>query len=195
VNIAFANELSLICDELGLDVWEIISMANHHPRVNILQPGPGVGGHCVAVDPRFIIEAAPQLSRLIRVAREVNERKPVHVAEKIIEKAKRFHDPRVACLGLAFKANVDDVRESPAFEIVCKVATALPDTVVYVVEPHLLEPPERLGTMDNIKFTSSAEAIDNADIVALLVDHDRFHSIKKTRLAGKVVYDTRGLWR
>lgn len=113
VNIAFANELSMICDRIGLDVWEVIKLANHHPRVNILKPGPGVGGHCIAVDPWFIVGAAPELARLIRTAREVNDSKPEYVVENVVRSAARFREPEVACLGLTFKANVDDLRESP----------------------------------------------------------------------------------
>jgi UDP-N-acetyl-D-mannosaminuronic acid dehydrogenase len=195
VNIAFANELSLICDHLKLDVWEVIKMANHHPRVNILQPGPGVGGHCIAVDPWFIVESAPEVARLIRTAREVNDSKPVHVARQIVDKAQRFKDPRIACLGLAFKANVDDLRESPAIEIVRSVATSLPDVTVYAVEPNVDGLPPLLDALDNVQFATSEQAIESADIVALLVDHDNFRSINRSRLAGKVVYDTRGLWR
>ena len=127
VNIAFANELSLICESLKLDVWEVIELANHHPRVNILTPGPGVGGHCIAVDPWFIVGAAPELSRLIRTAREVNDRKPDHVAGQVIAKAQRFREPTIACLGLAFKANVDDLRESPAVDIVQQICAGLPE--------------------------------------------------------------------
>ncbi len=194
VNIAFANELSLICDHLGLDIWEVIRMANRHPRVNILQPGPGVGGHCIAVDPWFIVECAPGLARLIRTAREVNDRKPVHVAEQIIATSRRFRQPTIACLGLAFKANVDDLRESPAVDIVEAVARALPEVTVLAVEPHMRELPNRLAQLPNVRSCDSLEAIEQADIVALLVDHDRFRAIKKTRLVGKVVYDTRGLW-
>ena len=195
VNIAYANELSLICEHLGLDVWEVIKMANRHPRVNILQPGPGVGGHCIAVDPWFIVEAAPELARLIRTAREVNDRKPAHVAEQIIAKSARFHEPTIACLGLAFKANVDDLRASPAVDIVGAVAMALPAVTVYVVEPHVRQLPRRLAELPNVRSAGSAEAIKEADIVALLVDHDSFRAINKTKLVGKVVYDTRGLWR
>ncbi len=195
VNIAFANELSLICDHLKLDVWEVIKMANHHPRVNILQPGPGVGGHCIAVDPWFIVESAPDLARLIRTAREVNDSKPLHVARQIVEKSQRFKDPQIACLGLAFKANVDDLRESPAVEIVRSVATSLPDVTIFAVEPHVDELPASLAALDNVRWAPTEEAIEAADIVALLVDHDNFRSINRSRLAGKVVYDTRGLWR
>ncbi len=121
VNIAFANELSMICDKLGIDVWELIHLANRHPRVKILSPGPGVGGHCIAVDPWFIVSAAPEQARLIRTAREVNDSKPKHVLNLIREKANRFRDPVIACLGLTFKADVDDMRESPALHIVEQV--------------------------------------------------------------------------
>jgi UDP-N-acetyl-D-mannosaminuronic acid dehydrogenase len=194
VNIAFANELSLVCDQLGLDVWEIRKMANQHPRVDVLQPGPGVGGHCIAVDPWFIIDAAPELARLMRTARAVNDAKPVHVAEQVIATSARFRAPRIACLGLAYKADVDDLRESPAVEIVHLIAAALPDVHVDAVEPHVDRLPARLAASDNIRLCPTQEAVDAADIVLLLVDHDRFRTIKKSRLAGKVVYDTRGLW-
>ena len=194
VNIAFANELSLVCDQLGLDVWEIRRMANQHPRVEVLQPGPGVGGHCIAVDPWFIIDSAPEFARLMRTAREVNDHKPHYLADQVIATSRRFREPRIACLGLAFKADVDDLRESPAVEIVHRVAAALPDVVIDAVEPHVSALPSRLAAIDNIRLTATAEAVEQADIVVLLVDHDRFRSIKKTRLAGKVVYDTRGLW-
>jgi UDP-N-acetyl-D-mannosaminuronic acid dehydrogenase len=118
VGIAFANELSLICDRLGIDVWELITLANRHPRVNILQPGPGVGGHCIAVDPWFIVHAAPDVARLIRTAREVNDAKPHQVIGRVKACAERFRSPIIACLGLAFKADVGDLRESPAMDIV-----------------------------------------------------------------------------
>ena len=114
VNIAFANELSVISDNLDIDVWELIRLANHHPRVNILQPGPGVGGHCIAVDPWFIVAADPENSVLIRTAREVNDGKPGYVVEQVRKAASDIDRPVIACLGLAFKANIDDVRESPA---------------------------------------------------------------------------------
>lgn len=140
VNIAFANEFSLICEKLHLDAWEVIKLANRHPRVNILNPGPGVGGHCIAVDPWFIVAAAPELAKLIRTAREVNDDKPRHVAQQVIEKAGRFVSPTVACLGLAFKANIDDLRESPAVDIVEQVAKELPQVKVLVAEPHVDAP-------------------------------------------------------
>ena len=195
VNIAFANELSLICEKLKLDVWEIIELANHHPRVNILKPGPGVGGHCIAVDPWFIVSAAPDLARLIRTAREVNDGKPDHVAEQVIEKASRFHSPTIACLGLAFKANVEDTRESPAVKIVGQIARALPDTDILVAEPFVDSLPPALDSLSNLRLARTLDAVDAADIVVLLVEHDQFRALNRSVLAGKVVYDTRGIWR
>jgi UDP-N-acetyl-D-mannosaminuronic acid dehydrogenase len=195
VNIAFANELSLISERLELDVWEVIRLANHHPRVNVLTPGPGVGGHCIAVDPWFIVGAAPKEATLIRTAREVNDHKPHHVAEQVALKSERFHNPTVACLGLAYKANVDDLRESPAIDIVSAIAEARPELDIRVAEPltHVL--PQQLEDYPNVRLEAACDAIAAADIVVLLVDHDHFKSLSRSRLAGKVVYDTRGLWR
>lgn len=194
VNIAFANELSLICERLGLDIWEIRRMANRHPRVEILTPGPGVGGHCIAVDPWFIISSAPDLAPLIRTAREVNSQMPEHVAERIVTTSRRFREPRIACLGLSFKADVGDMRESPAVDIVRRVAAALPDVKVLVAEPHARQLPAALDELGNVLLTGTEEAIQEADVVALLTDHSRFRSIRKTQLTGKVIYDTRGMW-
>ncbi len=195
VNIAFANELSLISEDLELDVWEVIKLANHHPRVNVLTPGPGVGGHCIAVDPWFIVGAAPERSRLIRTAREVNDLKPHHVAEQIARKCSRFRNPTVACLGLAYKANVDDLRESPAIDIVAHIAEAVPDVDIRVAEPLVNALPPELAHLPNLQLEAACSAIAAADIVVLLVDHDHFRSLSRSRLAGKVVYDTRGIWR
>jgi UDP-N-acetyl-D-mannosaminuronic acid dehydrogenase len=194
VNIAFANELSLICDRLGLDVWEIRRMANRHPRVEILRPGPGVGGHCIAVDPWFIVESAPDLAPLIRAARAVNGQMPAHVAERIVATCRRFREPKIACLGLSFKADVGDLRESPAAEIVERVAAALPDVKIMAVEPHVQQLPSRLDELGNVLLTATEDAIGDADVIALLVDHSRFRAIRKTQLTGKVIYDTRGMW-
>ena len=194
VNIAFANELSSICERLGLDVWEIRRMANHHPRVDILRPGPGVGGHCIAVDPWFIIESAPDLARLIRTARQVNDHRPAHVANQIVATARRFREPRIACLGLSFKADVGDLRESPAVDIVRRVAAALPDVKVLAVEPHAPSLPAPLEGCVNVLLASTEQAIQDADVIALLVDHGCFRRIKRTQLTGKVIYDTRGMW-
>jgi len=195
VNIGFANELSLICEKLKLDVWEVIRLANHHPRVNILTPGPGVGGHCIAVDPWFIVASAPELARLIRVAREVNDSKPGHVAQQVINKAGRFNAPTIACLGLAFKANVDDMRESPAVEIVAQIAEALPGVDVLVADPYVDALPPALRDRPNVRLVRTTDALEAADIVASLVDHDQFRSLNRSLLSGKVVYDTRGIWR
>jgi UDP-N-acetyl-D-mannosaminuronic acid dehydrogenase len=195
VNIAFANELSLICEDLKLDVWEVIKVANHHPRVNILTPGPGVGGHCIAVDPWFIVGASPSLSRLIRTAREINDLKPHHVAKQVVSKTERFLNPTVACLGLSYKANVDDLRESPAMDIVVDIAEALPHLDLRIAEPFIDSLPAVLADRPNVRLQRTTEAIEDADIVVLLVDHDHFRSLSRSRLEGKVVYDTRGLWR
>jgi UDP-N-acetyl-D-mannosaminuronic acid dehydrogenase len=194
VNIAFANELSLICQRLGLDVWEIRQMANHHPRVEILRPGPGVGGHCIAVDPWFIVEAAPDLARLTAVARAVNDHMPAHTADQIVATSRRFRDPRIACLGLSFKADVGDVRESPAVDITARIAAALPDVKILAVEPHLAALPGPLDDLGNVVLAEAEHAVAESDVIALLVDHSSFRAIKKTQLAGKVVYDTRGAW-
>lgn len=194
VNIAFANELSLICDRLGLDVWEIRRMANRHPRVEILRPGPGVGGHCIAVDPWFIVDAAPDLARLTSTARAINDGMPAHVADQMAETCLRFREPRIACLGLTFKADVSDLRESPAVEIVRRVATSLPNGAVLVVEPHITDLPAVLARLGNVTLSTADQAIRSADVIALLVDHSQFRAIRKSQLAGKVVYDTRGMW-
>ena len=135
VNIAFANELANVCEHLGLDVWKIIELANAHPRVNVLQPGPGVGGHCIAVDPWFIVSAAPDQSQLIRLAREVNDSRPGHVVAQV--DAAAAQGASVACLGLAFKADIDDLRESPAVEVTCELASRRPDLSLLAVEPHV----------------------------------------------------------
>ncbi|MGG0237426.1 UDP-N-acetyl-D-mannosamine dehydrogenase [Bacillus rhizoplanae] len=193
VNIAFANELSMICDELNINVWELISLANRHPRVNILQPGPGVGGHCIAVDPWFIVDAAPEQAKLIHTARIVNDYKPGYVVDKIREKADKFKNPVIACLGLAFKANIDDLRESPAVEIVEYLAGQKLGEIV-VSEPNIQQLPDRLSKL-GIELDSTAATISKADIIVLLVDHDSFKDIDRLTLNEKVVIDTRGIWR
>ena len=188
VNIAFANELSLICDRLGVNVWELIDLANKHPRVNILQPGPGVGGHCIAVDPWFIVAAAPEQSRLIRTAREVNDYKPQWVLEKVRAKAERFKNPVIGCLGLSFKANIDDLRESPALEIVRElIASGI--WSVMACEPNVN------GGFREFPLYDLNEVLKEADILLVLVDHDEFKGIDRELLNEKVVVDTRGIWR
>lgn len=193
-NIAFANELSLICDRLGVNVWELIRVANRHPRVKILQPGPGVGGHCIAVDPWFIVHSAPDEARLIRCAREVNDAKPHHVIHKVLSQAKRFKEPTIACLGLAFKADVDDLRESPAVELVAELARSGAGQLI-VVEPHVSALPVSLAGLGHIRLASLADALASADIVVLLVNHRAFIELDRRLLQGKLVIDTRGLWQ
>lgn len=192
VNIAFANEMSMICDRLDIDVWELIRLANRHPRVNILNPGPGVGGHCIAVDPWFIVAACPEQSHLIRAARQVNDSKPQHVLQQIRERAARFRKPVIACLGLAFKANVDDLRESPALEIAVQLAEEYGKDLI-VCEPHIKQLPPRLE--GKATFETAENAIQNADIVVLLVDHRPFKRLSRRVLDQRVVIDTRGCWK
>ncbi len=195
VNIAFANELSLISDNLGIDVWELIELANHHPRVNILQPGPGVGGHCIAVDPWFIVSSDRENSNIIRTAREVNDGKPKWVINKVDEAVKSIDSPVIAALGLAFKPNIDDLRESPALNITKDLAEHVDHATVLAVEPNVTDLPKALQGMSNVEFAEYADAISRADVVLLLVDHDEFKTIPATALKGKTVVDTKGLWR
>ena len=168
VQIAFANELSMICESEGINAWEVIELANRHPRVNILNPGPGVGGHCIAVDPWFIVDRSPECSRLIRTAREVNDDKPNWVIDRVKKCADKFKDPAIACLGLAFKADVDDLRESPAFSIVKQLQKENIGQLL-ICEPNL-------SAHQDFELSSVEEAIDRADIVLVLVDHSRFKS-------------------
>jgi UDP-N-acetyl-D-mannosaminuronic acid dehydrogenase len=195
VNIAFANELSIICDKLGINVWELIKLANRHPRVNILQPGPGVGGHCIAVDPWFIVSAAPNEARLIRAAREVNDGKPewvlnkvkLAVAEILREKPNiTAKEMTIACYGLAFKPDIDDLRESPAVEIVNAIAETHPGLVV-VVEPNVDRLPESLK---RVKLVAAEDAV-KAELQVLLVDHKSF---KEMRPTGNLFLDFKGIW-
>jgi len=188
VNIAFANELSVICDKLGINVWELINLANKHPRVNILQPGPGVGGHCIAVDPWFIVAAAPNEARLIRTAREVNDAKPQWVLDKVKAKCERFKNPVIGCLGLAFKANIDDLRESPAMAITRNLIQSGIGHVM-ACEPNVLT------DFAEFPLYELDKVLGSADILLLLVDHDEFREIDQELLKEKIVIDTRGVWR
>lgn len=196
VNIAFANELSLICDNLGINVWELINLANHHPRVNILQPGPGVGGHCIAVDPWFIVSSDPENSRLIRTAREVNDGKPEWVINKIAAAlADRHNVPtKIATLGLAFKADIDDLRESPALNITKDLASRFPNQQILAVEPNVEKLPGDFNDLENVALTPHEEAIAAADILVVLVDHQEFKKVTAAELKGKTIIDTKGLW-
>ncbi len=191
VNIAFANELSLVSDKLGIDVWDVIALANRHPRVNILTPGPGVGGHCIAVDPWFIVHSAPELTPLIRAARNVNDGKTAHViarASALIE----AEAGRVALLGLAFKANVDDFRESPAMKVAEALAARFGDRIA-IVEPHVADLPKVLADT-GATLIDIDTALADCETMIVLVDHDIFKSVPADERAGKVVYDTRGIW-
>ncbi|KAB0640067.1 UDP-N-acetyl-D-mannosamine dehydrogenase [Burkholderia latens] len=190
VNIAFANELSVICESLDINVWELIRLSNRHPRVDILQPGPGVGGHCIAVDPWFIVDSAPEHARLIRTARTVNDDKPNHVLDRIEHVAKRFREPVIACFGLAFKADIDDLRESPAVGIVRELANREIGQVI-AVEPNIRQLPASLE--GRVMLGEVADALARADIVVILVDHRQFKQIDPMKLHTKIVIDTRGL--
>ncbi|QQP99241.1 UDP-N-acetyl-D-mannosamine dehydrogenase [Lysobacter enzymogenes] len=197
VNIAFANELSMICDTLGINVWELVGLANRHPRVNILQPGPGVGGHCIAVDPWFIVDSAPEQARLIRTAREVNNGKPGWVMDKIdaaIKEAKaagkQDKDLKIAVFGLAFKPDIDDLRESPALGIAVELAHRHPGPVL-AVEPHIQALPSKLSS-PNVVLSDLSTASREADIAVLLVDHKPFK--EHAMPAHMKIVDTKGIW-
>ncbi|MFC7678315.1 UDP-N-acetyl-D-mannosamine dehydrogenase [Paenibacillus sp. GCM10028914] len=192
VNIAFANELSFICDHLDINVWELIRLANHHPRVQILQPGPGVGGHCIAVDPWFLVDAAPEQTKLIHTARVVNDYKPGYVVARVTERAERFKEPVIACLGLSFKADIDDLRESPSVEIV-EHLSRLKVGKVNIAEPHIQALPQSLQ-LEHVTLMPTEEAIRKSDIVLLLVNHNVFQSIDRNLLKEKIVIDTRGFF-
>jgi UDP-N-acetyl-D-mannosaminuronic acid dehydrogenase len=191
VNIAFANELSVICDKLKINVWELVKLSNRHPRVNILSPGPGVGGHCIAVDPWFIVDSCPEEANIIRQARLTNDSKPFYVIDQITKAADEFKRPVIACLGLAFKADIDDLRESPALQIVEELASRNVGQII-AVEPNISELPEKLVTKD-VQLTSLDNALASANIIVVLVDHKVFKSADKSQFASKVVIDTRGI--
>jgi len=209
VNIAFANELSVICDQLDIDVWELIGLANRHPRVNILQPGPGVGGHCIAVDPWFIVSRTPQAARLIRTARLVNDDKPEWVVEKVLEGVARIaarqgcaaDRVRIACYGLAFKPDIDDLRESPALGIV-KTLAARHAGALMVVEPNIralpsslkgpLEVGQESGPERGVDLVDLDTARTTADLHVMLVGHREFKDAAPPQ--GYLV-DAQGVWR
>ena len=194
VQIAFANELSMICDELDIDVWELISLANRHPRVNILQPGPGVGGHCIAVDPWFIVSKPPETAKVIHMARSVNDYKPEWVINKVkmavadflnANPTKTAKDVTIACYGLAFKPDIDDLRESPALDITKSIANSHVGKVL-AIEPNISS-----IDIDNINLVSLDESLSITDIHVMLVDHKQF---KKIKLNDAFVIDTKGIW-
>ena len=198
VNIAFANELSLLCDRLRVDVWELIELANLHPRVDILRPGPGpgpgpgVGGHCIAVDPWFIVATNPEEARLIRQARTVNDAQPGIVCAKVRERAAELKHPVIACLGLSYKKDVDDLRDSPAVEIVRRLAEERVGEIL-VVEPHIAALPPELAA-HGLALHDFDRAVERANLVVLLVDHMSFRQVDRDALKNKSVIDTRGAW-
>lgn len=196
VQIAFANELSIICDKLDIDVWELIALANRHPRVNILQPGPGVGGHCIAVDPWFIVSKTPEEAQIIHTARKVNDGKPEWVINKVklaiadflqANPDKTARDITVACYGLAFKPDIDDLRESPAMGITQKIAEMHVGRTV-AIEPNIQEVPKKLTSVELVDVEL---ALVEADIQVMLVDHKEFKNI--SGIPG-IIIDTKGIW-
>jgi UDP-N-acetyl-D-mannosaminuronic acid dehydrogenase len=196
VQIAFANELSIICDKLDIDVWELISLANRHPRINILQPGPGVGGHCIAVDPWFIVSKTPEQAQLIHTARKVNDAKPEWVINKVkvaiadflqVNSTKTAKDVTIACYGLAFKADIDDLRESPALNITKKIAEFHTGKVL-AIEPNIENLP---STIDSFELSNFDFAKENSDIHLLLVDHEDF---RNNAVRNDYLIDTKGIW-
>lgn len=200
VNIAFANELSLICDNQGISVWELIRLANLHPRVKILQPGPGVGGHCIAVDPWFIVSQNPNTARLIRTARQINDNKPLWVVDKVkaavadclAHTGKRANEVKIACFGLAFKPDIDDLRESPALGISLSIAQWHVGQTL-VVEPNTQSLPKSFA--GHAKLVSVQQALAEADVLVMLVDHKEFKAIKREQVKQIWLVDTKGVWR
>jgi UDP-N-acetyl-D-mannosaminuronic acid dehydrogenase len=191
INIALANELSLICDRFGIDVWEVISLANRHPRVSILSPGPGVGGHCISIDPWFIVSQAPDLARLIRTAREVNDAKPAFVVRKVQEAMLERPNSRIACLGLTYKPDIDDFRESPALHITLSLSASWIGRVV-AADPYATLLPQRDSRGDALTIKPLDEAIDTSDIIVPLVGHQEYQRIQVPK--NKIIVDTIGLW-
>ena len=201
VNIAFANELSIICDKLDVNVWELLRLANHHPRVNILNPGPGVGGHCIAVDPWFIVSQNPDEARLIRTAREVNDSKPAWVIEKVKAAVAAFlqnnpeksaKDVTIGCFGLTFKADVDDLRESPALEITKEIAS-FHSGCVFVVEPNINELPCGLDGL--VELVTIERALTDVDIRVVLVGHKLYRDFNLTNIQKYLLIDAVGVLR
>jgi UDP-N-acetyl-D-mannosaminuronic acid dehydrogenase len=197
VNIAFANELSLVCDQLGIDVWELVGLANRHPRVDILNPGPGVGGHCIAVDPWFIVQSAPEQTRLIRCAREVNDSKPEWVIEKTRAAVGQhlLHNPQkaageiaIAIYGITFKADIDDLRESPALEIAINIARQHAGPL-FIVEPNLENLPKDLCGAQSVDFKT---ATAKGDVHIMLVGHKEF---KGSYPPQGLYVDACGIWQ
>jgi UDP-N-acetyl-D-mannosaminuronic acid dehydrogenase len=192
VNIAFANELSMVAERLGIDIWEVVRLANRHPRVNILQPGPGVGGHCIAIDPWFLAHTAPDLTPLIQAARGVNHAKTAHVIARASRLIMSAPPGPVALLGLAFKPDVGDFRESPALA----VATALAGRFgsrIQIVEPYAATLPTALADC-GAALVDLDTALQACSTMILLVDHAAFQAVPLSERGAKTIYDTRGIW-
>ncbi len=189
VNIAFANELSMLADQLGIDPWEVIELANRHPRVNILSPGPGVGGHCISVDPWFLVATDPDRTPLIRTAREVNDSKPHFIVEHVAQLAREFAAPKIGCLGLTYKADVDDLRESPSLEIVRELRQ------LAVGEVLACDPYVSAERFDEFPLHDLSDVLHQSHILVLLTDHRQFKNVPRRILQERVVVDTRGVWR
>lgn len=193
VNIAFANELANVAEPLGIDVREVVKLANHHPRVNILNPGPGVGGHCIAVDPWFIAATAPERTPLIQTARRVNDARPGTVADQIMALPSVQAGGTVSCLGLSYKADIDDLRESPSIHVVIELRRRITNPIL-IAEPHVDTLPASLADLKDVRLVSFAEALSDAGAIVLLTDHKAFALKDKAVLGGKDVIDTRGAW-
>ena len=189
VNIAFANELSILADRFGADAMEIIEIANRHPRVNILTPGPGVGGHCISVDPWFLVHHAPEETALIKTARNVNDAKPEYVVKQVMELMAKSGARTVGCLGLAYKADVDDFRESPSLDIVRRLQQES-SAELLVCEPFI-----EGDTFEELALHDLDSVLDKSELLVLLTDHTIFQAIPRERLQGKEILDTRGIWR
>lgn len=193
VNIAFANELAIICDKLDINIWELITLANKHPRVNILEPGIGVGGHCIAVDPWFIVHSLPEESKLIKTAREVNDYKPEFIVTKVQNIAQNFKNPKITCLGLTYKPNIDDTRESPAIKFVLKLAQ---DSrfQIFTIDPYVKNIPKEFKLYTNIIHkTNILDTINLSDIIVFAVKHDEFKSINYKKIKDKIIIDVCGI--
>ncbi len=194
VNVAFANEMSLVCRTLDIDPWELIALANRHPRVEILNPGPGVGGHCIPVDPWFIADAAPHLTPLIQAARLVNDGMPKVIADRVIAECEGLTEPIVVCLGLAYKADAADLRESPAIEVVKHLQKRMNGRIL-VVEPFVSELPAEIANNPATELVDLDDGLAAADVVALLTDHSVFAEISPELLTSKSIVDSRGMWK
>jgi len=201
VNIAFANELAAISETLGVNPWDVVALANRHPRVNILNPGPGVGGHCIAVDPWFIVDSAPDVSHLIRAARAVNDQRPVEIVRQVLDAVEQTQSLRgqsdvpvtVVCLGLSYKADIDDLRESPAV-IICEQLAQSKGLALRIVEPHTKALPKTLADRSHVVLSDLQDALNSADVLVVLTDHTAFKGLTLADIDGMFVIDARGLF-